>query len=200
LIYLLSKTEDWTVTKTDLERQSDVGGFAIATILKELEDIGYIRREKFQDEKGRWNWRTWVFDQTIHELTVDGEPHDIISTESKQSTTSAGDLVDAMLKYNKKPVSFADYPPDVQVSLLIFQKHFPKIKVDNKAKWIKQARVWGSMGLSSNDIQKMCKYANGKWDVACPASITSAYNMMNSKPEYDAVAERAKSEAKSERR
>ncbi len=102
------------------------------------------------------------------------------------------------LATSQKPVQFADYPADVQVPLLMFQKHFPKTRVDNKAKWIKQARVWGSMGLTSNDIEGMCKYAKEHFNgIAQPASITSAYNMMNTeKKEYDAVAERKRAEAK----
>ena len=73
------------------------------------------------------------------------------------------------------------FPENVAEHVAVFMNHFPSIVVDSKAKWIKQAKVWLTMGLVPEDIEKMCAYAQANYEgVAQPASITSAYNMMKS--------------------
>lgn len=107
LCYLLSKPKDWTVRKKDLENQSPVGQYAVKTILEELQEARYVRRKKTRNDKGRYEWITWVFDEpypeelqeddkgdtttpdvTTHGSTSDGSIGDIQSTD-KQNTTNS---------------------------------------------------------------------------------------------------------------
>ncbi len=182
--------------KISLSQLEEITGMSRTSVIKGVQQgIGRGTIERFACDDGFEYGLVTEGDSTEN---VPQKPQS--STESVHTKESIKEKVHAKdfdsLAASKKPISFSDYPPDVQVSLLIFQKHFPKIKVDSKAKWIKQARVWGKMGLTSNDIGKMCEYAKDNWNVAQPSSITSAYNMMQTKNEYDAVAERARSEAK----
>ena len=184
LMYLLSKPDDWSVTKTDLSNQSPAGGDAVATILKELETKCYISREKTQNELGRWEWKTLVFDEpyTIPPSSMHGDRGNILNTD-KPNTTTKPTILDAMLKYNKQEKnSLEGYPPDV-VDLL--QEY---IRVSNcqpvaseKSDWIKTARQWLEYGIAVEDVVAMYRYALERWDVARPGSITKAYRMMKSR-------------------
>lgn len=190
LVYLLSKPDNWTVTKLDLENQSPAGGDAVATILKELHGKAYIKREKFQNELGRWEWRTFVFDEpyTIPPQPVSGQEGYIVSTDIPSTTTKKGDLMDAMSKYSVSTPDDIDpligYPDDVLAYLKVFiaVSGIRPIK-SQKGDWIKSVREWIEMGVSPVDVKDMYKYAvSGMWGVARPGSITKAYHMMSSKP------------------
>ncbi len=60
--YLLSKPDDWEVRVPDLIRQGDVGRDAMTNMLRELERFGYLVRTKTQDEHGRWQWLSEVYE------------------------------------------------------------------------------------------------------------------------------------------
>ncbi len=190
LVYLLSKPDNWTVTKLDLENQSPAGGDAVATILKELHGKAYIKREKFQNEVGRWEWRTFVFDEpfTTTPQAVSGQEGYIVSTDIPSTTTKKGDLMDAMSKYSVSTPDDIDplvgYPADVIAYLKVFiaVSGIRPIK-SQKGDWIKSAREWDEMGIRATDVNYMFAYAVDKeWGIARPGSITSAYNMMRSQP------------------
>ena len=177
--------------KISLSQLEEITGMSRTTVIKGVQQgIGRGTVERFAIDDG------FEYGLVTEDTSTDNVPQKPkSSTETEHTKESIKEKVHAQdfdsLAVSKKPVSFSDYPPDVQVSLLIFQKHFPKIKVDSKAKWIKQARAWRNMGLTSNDIEKMCEYAKKNWSVGQPASITTAYNMMNNeKQEYDPSEER----------
>lgn len=83
LAYLLSKPDDWQVRTPELIGASDPDGrTAVQSGLRELEDLGYIRRQRVKDERGRWSdWELLVYERPAQQterrqaenLTV-GEP------------------------------------------------------------------------------------------------------------------------------
>ena len=115
LVYLLSKPETWIVTKGNLIDASPAGGKKVSSILKELETAGYIKRNKFRNKKGQWEWHTWVYDKpqplplpptilpkrgdgetilpkTTPGLPIDGLGVDIVSTELKKTDPQNNEL------------------------------------------------------------------------------------------------------------
>jgi len=192
LVYLLSKPDNWAVTKLDLENQSPAGGDAVATILKELEKACYIKREKYQNELGRWEWRTFVFDEpyTIPPPSVHGQKGNILSKDIPSTKTKEGTLVDAMLKYSKSDPNDIDplvgYPVDVELHLreyIDISGHRPI--ASEKADWIKSARGWIELGVKLGEVREMYRYASEKWDIKRPGSITAAYRMMKTKQQAE---------------
>ena len=102
LAYLLSKSDTWIVRNSDLIKMSPAGDYKVRQILQELEQAGYIRREKFRDKKGLWACNTYVYDvpQTGKRLsdvdypqwfTHSGKPYDIVSTELTKTKLSNKD-------------------------------------------------------------------------------------------------------------
>jgi hypothetical protein len=71
LLWLLDKPDDWRASSDVIERAGTEGRDAVRTALKELEALGYLKRDRFQDpETGFWNTVTTVFERP----TEDGFP------------------------------------------------------------------------------------------------------------------------------
>lgn len=62
LIYLLSMPDDWRTTTAHLTSVGQEGRDSIRGALSELEMIGYLIRQKHQDDRGRWSTATYVYD------------------------------------------------------------------------------------------------------------------------------------------
>ena len=67
LAYLLSKSEGWKPSLTDLARQSPAGLDACRTIIAELIDARYVKRVEVR-HKGRIDYDTTVYDRP-HDTT-----------------------------------------------------------------------------------------------------------------------------------
>ncbi|OOV78872.1 DnaD domain protein [Mammaliicoccus fleurettii] len=53
LLYLLSRPDDWQVYETELVKHTSDGLSSLKSGIKELEEVGYIRRTRKRDDKGR---------------------------------------------------------------------------------------------------------------------------------------------------
>jgi hypothetical protein len=63
LASILSRPDNWRTDSESLARESKEGRTAILTALKELEQVGYLQRKKYQNEKGHWVTESLVFDK-----------------------------------------------------------------------------------------------------------------------------------------
>lgn len=62
LIFVLSKPDNWRTSTRHLSTVKKEGIDAIRTAMSELESAGYIKRRRYQDEQGKWQYDTLVFD------------------------------------------------------------------------------------------------------------------------------------------
>jgi len=89
LSFLLSKPDDWTVSKQHLISCRDAGDHKIKRILGELQDAGYLARQRTQDEEGKFVWESVVYDtpqregESIPRKSIDGSSTDGSSIDGK---------------------------------------------------------------------------------------------------------------------
>jgi hypothetical protein len=60
LFLIMTKPDDWYICPTALAHECNCGPTQISTLLKELEHVGYLRRQRGQDAGGRWIWYSQV--------------------------------------------------------------------------------------------------------------------------------------------
>lgn len=64
LVRLLSRPDNWETNSETLAREFNCGRDAVRTNLKKLQEIGYIKLFKSQDEMGRWSSSWMVFEES----------------------------------------------------------------------------------------------------------------------------------------
>lgn len=86
LIYLLSKPDDWVCRMADIEQHATDGRDACASGIRELEQVGYIRRAQTRTETGEFGPPEWV----VYEWppTVNGKPVNGKTVNGKPATTN----------------------------------------------------------------------------------------------------------------
>ncbi|MFC9786397.1 replication protein [Rhodococcus sp. NPDC127528] len=66
LMWLLSKPADWRTRSEAIADQSPTEGRdAIRTAMRELEGLGYLVREKVQDDRGRWHTLQTIYEEPV---------------------------------------------------------------------------------------------------------------------------------------
>lgn len=84
LAYLLSQPDHWRTNADRMQYPSTEGRDAIRSALNELEKAGYVVFVKRQTAKGTWLSEWLVYDEPVHNRTVD----DLWTTEEKEPQPS----------------------------------------------------------------------------------------------------------------
>ncbi len=63
LLFMLSKPDDWKFNFTNFKKSLGIGDKAIRTIIKMLEDLKYLKRERIQDKNGHYEWNYFVYEE-----------------------------------------------------------------------------------------------------------------------------------------
>jgi len=103
LACILSRPDNWKTTAESLARESKEGRSAILTVLKELEQVGYMTRRKYRNEKGQWVWESYVFD-TVQKKLIEPESNNP-STDNPTSgepSTEIQTLIEEPYKKKRK--------------------------------------------------------------------------------------------------
>jgi len=125
LASILSRPDNWRTDSESLARESKEGRTAILTALKELEQVGYLQRKKYQNEKGHWVTESLVFDKpqnptygnptsvepTSDNLTLLEETYknELEEVDITQSEINASDVVAAYVDQHID--TFGEKPP-----------------------------------------------------------------------------------------
>ena len=65
--YMLSMPNDWKFYDDDLVKHAKDGKDALKSAIKELKQYGYMRRERRQNEQGKFEWETIVYEEPYTE-------------------------------------------------------------------------------------------------------------------------------------
>lgn len=98
LAAILSRPDDWHTTSEQLAREGKEGRDAVRSALRELEQVGYLKRERSQQATtGQWSTVCTVYDSPPEDaFPVVGNPNvgapvPLQRTETKKQTSSSRD-------------------------------------------------------------------------------------------------------------
>ncbi len=74
LAFLLSQPDNWEANTDHLVSQGQGGRDQMLRVLKELEQHGYLLREKLRDTSGRWEWTNTIFETPQQGKPESGNP------------------------------------------------------------------------------------------------------------------------------
>jgi len=168
LSFLLSKPDDWTVSKQHLISCRDAGDHKIKRILRELQEAGYLSRQRKQDEEGKFVWESVVYDtprrdgesiprksidgSSIDGSSIDGKPPDITKTDSNKHGEN---------KNGEESAPAHEDPVDVLVDLwdvrpTAYQKDRIRQVVDDVGQW---EDVLDDLKMQNKDSKKAIGWA-----------------------------------------
>lgn len=85
LAYLLSKPDDWTVSRDHLATQAPNGIAMVRRVLTELEEHGYLVRSRVNTGGGRFAWEAVVYERPT---TIGANPTDGVSCGDARNDTA----------------------------------------------------------------------------------------------------------------
>jgi len=167
--YLFSKPEDWTPRMYDIVQNGPCEKYKIKSVFEELEENGYMKREKVRGEDGTLDWEVTVsdhprFDPGWEEPTPDsahpeedGGYNNTDSQSDGQKTKTESES--ARPREDKAVQVYHDVMPRRANNV---QKDYISTRVEDLDRWREVLRDWRAEGYSPKSVKKMLDvYENG---------------------------------------
>jgi hypothetical protein len=174
LASILSRPDNWRTDADSLARESKEGRTSILTALKELEQVGYLQRKKYQNEKGHWVTESLVFDKpqkptygnptsvepTSDNLTLLEEPYKNKRKEERTTRTYGDEVISLcnlladLIEANgiKRPTVTDNWHQDMERLNRLDGYSFEQI--ERTIRWVQQDSFWRSNVLSPAKLRK----------------------------------------------
>jgi len=174
LVYLLSMPNDWTIYITELEKHAKEGETALRNGMKELESLGYIRKEQLRDEAGKIAGYEYVVYETPQlnnqSETISRKPTCGKATSGKptcgKSTTTNNELTNNkntnndLTNNNNSPM--ANEHQDMVLAISEVTGMDLKIK-SNAGRIYKASKELRDAGYSPNEVREFSKTWINDW-------------------------------------
>ena len=89
--YIQSKPDNWEFSAERISKQVKEGLPSVISALKELENFGYLARNRYQNNKGFWVVDYLLYEIPIEENLITGKPNEENPNIGKQSNNSNKD-------------------------------------------------------------------------------------------------------------
>ena len=86
--YIQSKPDNWEFSAERISKQVKEGLPSVISALKELENFGYLARNRYQNNKGFWVVDYLLYEIPIEENLIIGKPNEENPNKGKQSNNS----------------------------------------------------------------------------------------------------------------
>lgn len=125
--FMQSKPDNWDFAVARIMKQTKDGRDGVSSGLKELEQAGYLKRNKFQDKNGQWDVE-YVLYSHRNGFTVTANPKTEKPTTENPSIKEKRSSKKEVVKSNK------DIYKDVQCDFDVFWNLYPRKTAKAKAK------------------------------------------------------------------
>ena len=115
LIYLLSKPADWRTRSESIAAQSDKDGRdSVRSAMREMEALGYLMRNRVQDDRGRWHMIQTIFEDPV-DTSVSPGPEKSSTGGTDVEKSGAKPRIDPLRTDTNQPSrEAADSPANVE--------------------------------------------------------------------------------------
>jgi hypothetical protein len=110
--YIQSKPDNWEFSAERISKQVKEGLPSVISALKELENFGYLARNRYQNNKGFWVVEYLLYEIPIEENLIIGKPNEenpIIGKQSNNSNKDYSKKEDNIYTNNKERVVKASF-------------------------------------------------------------------------------------------
>mgnify|MGYP000403215667 CR=1 FL=1 len=179
LSFLLSKPDDWTVSVEHLISCRDAGRHKVRRMLSELEDVGYLVRQRVQGEDGKFEWLSVVYDtkqqgdESIPQKSVDGssvdgsatdgKPPDITKTDHNKDGKNKQGASDSAPAREEDP-AVAVYHEVMPRRASNFQQDKIAQTVDDVDRWRDVVEEWRLADYNPGNLRGMLDVYENGWD------------------------------------
>ncbi|UBH16377.1 conserved phage C-terminal domain-containing protein [Macrococcus armenti] len=112
LVYLLSRPDDWQIYETEIIKHCSDGRDSVRSGIKELEDRGYIKRERKRDENGRLNGYEYIVFERPQENHQSGKTNigktNVGKTNIGKSNTTNNNITNNNNTNNNRTIILSD--------------------------------------------------------------------------------------------
>ena len=119
-VYLWSQSDEWNFYETEVSKHSTDGIVSLKNGLKELEDQGYLKRQRVRDEQGKFKENEWILSESpmlekpmlenlmLENHTLTNTNNNNINNNKDESNTSEKNK-DKKSKYNLNYTEFIEW-------------------------------------------------------------------------------------------
>ena len=119
-VYLWSQSDEWNFYETEVSKHSTDGIVSLKNGLKELEDQGYLKRQRVRDEQGKFKENEWILSESpmlekpmlenlmLDNRTLTNTNNNNINNNKDESNTSEKNK-DKKSKYNLNYTEFIEW-------------------------------------------------------------------------------------------
>lgn len=107
--YIQSKPDNWEFSAERISKQVKEGLPSVISALKELENFGYLARNRYQNNKGFWVVDYLLYEIPIEENLITGKPNEENPNIGKTSDISNKDYSKKDISNNKERVVKASF-------------------------------------------------------------------------------------------
>lgn len=160
LLYLLSRPDDWQIYETELTKHTSDGRDSLRTGIKELEEVGYIKRKRKRDNKGQFKeYEYMVFEHSNHIGNSHVGESQLGNSHVGESNTTNNKGTNNDLTNNDSRVNFIPYKEIIEILNNETGKRFSyKSKANQK---LIKARI--NEGYTKEDFIKVIKTKTTEW-------------------------------------
>lgn len=160
LLYLLSRPDNWQIYETELTKHTSDGRDSLRTGIKELEEVGYIKRKRKRDNKGQFKeYEYMVFEHSNHIGNSHVGESQLGNSHVGESNTTNNKGTNNDLTNNDSRVNFIPYKEIIEILNNETGKRFSyKSKANQK---LIKARI--NEGYTKEDFIKVIKTKTTEW-------------------------------------
>ena len=85
LAYLLEKPDGWQVYQSDLVKRGPAQDHKVRRIMAELEDAGYVIRQRINGDGGKWTWITEIYETPQPLVQPSSDNHYMVDESARPS-------------------------------------------------------------------------------------------------------------------